>query len=355
MEKQSVNLCVLLSTLAVAVQSVDVLRSVKVQTYQPQEATVHWDAAQKSVILKEGVMETEGGAYGYFNDSLLLSGWGVLEISAGYGGIAQEDETTFFLAGYLEGFLTAGQMFSHYSNMYPQLIKDEKVLNPLKNFLSKQDQWAREQVRLRRNSDPLWKHLGLILAQLDGLHAGAAQWAKSKHREPLSAFSVQLLNGVGDLLDLVPALTPRSNSSAGAGAFRMPGMGHCTALIKVLPGFENLLLGHSSWYTYAATMRIYKHWDFRVSDAHAATGKMSFSSYPGFLMSLDDFYLLGSGLLMTQTSIGVFNSSLFAQLSPHSLLAWQRVRLANSLAHSGEEWAQVFSKYNSGGIPHDLS
>lgn len=66
-------------------------------------------------------------------------------------------------------------------------------------------------------------------------------------------------------------------------------------------------------------------------------------------MSLDDFYLLGSGLLMTQTSNSVFNVSLFAQLHPHSLLAWQRVRLANSLARSGEEWAQVFSKYNSGG------
>lgn len=53
--------------------------------------------------------------------------------------------------------------------------------------------------------------------------------------QPLSAFAVQFLNGVGDLLDLVPALTPRSNSSTGAGAFRMPGMGHCTALIKVRP------------------------------------------------------------------------------------------------------------------------
>lgn len=73
-----------------------------------QEATVYWDAAQKSVVLKEGVMETEGGAYGYFNDTLLLSGWGVLEILAGHGGITQEDETTFFLAGYLEGYLTAG-------------------------------------------------------------------------------------------------------------------------------------------------------------------------------------------------------------------------------------------------------
>ncbi|XP_020500493.2 phospholipase B-like 1 [Labrus bergylta] len=337
MDKQRTKLCLLLTYLAASVR-----------TYQLQEATVYWDAAQKSVILKEGVMETEGGAYGYFNDTLLLTGWGVLEISAGYGGNPQHDETTFFLAGYLEGYLTAGQMFPHYYNMYPQLIKDEKVLSPLRRFLSKQDQWAREQVKLKRSSDPLWKHLGLILAQLDGLHAGAAQWAKNKHMEPLSAFALQFLNGVGDLLDLVPALTPRSNSSTGGGAFGMPGMGHCTALIKVLPGFENLLFGHSSWYTYAATMRIYKHWNFKVSDTQAATGKLSFSSYPGFLMSLDDFYLLGSGLLMTQTSIGVFNISLFSQLSPHSLLAWQRVRLANNLAHSGEEWAKIFSKYNSG-------
>ncbi|XP_041829845.1 phospholipase B-like 1 isoform X2 [Melanotaenia boesemani] len=350
MKTQSIIPCILVCALFVLVQPMDDLRStpIKVQTHQLQEATVHWDTAQKIVILKEGVMETEGGAFGYFNDTLLLSGWGILEISAGYGGAALEDEIIFFLAGYLEGYLTAGQMFSHFLNMYPQLIKDEKVLIPLKAFLSKQDQWAREQVKMKRNSDPLWKHLGLILAQLDGLHAGAAQWAKRRHKEPLSAFAVQFLNGVGDLLDLVPALTPRSNSSTGTGAFRMPGMGHCTALIKVLPGFENLLFGHSSWYTYAATMRIYKHWDFRVSDTYAATGKMSFSSYPGFLMSLDDFYLLGSGLLMTQTSIGIFNVSLFLQLSPHCLMTWQRVRLANSLAHNGEEWAQIFSKYNSG-------
>lgn len=125
-------------------------------------------------------------------------------------------------------------------------------------------------------------------------------------------------------------------------------MGHCSALIKMLPGYENLLFAHSSWYTYAATMRIYKHWDFHISDPHTATGKLSFSSYPGFLVSLDDFYLLGSGLMMTQTTNNVFNSSLFDKITPNSLLAWQRVRLANSLAHTGEEWAKTFSKYNSG-------
>lgn len=53
------------------------------------------------------------------------------------------------------------------------------------------------------------------------------------------------------------------------------------AYFQMLPGYENLLFAHSSWYTYAASMRIYKHWDFRLSSAAIATSKMSFSSYPG--------------------------------------------------------------------------
>lgn len=49
--------------------------------------------------------------------------------------------------------------------------------------------------------------------------------------QPLPIFAVQFLNGIGDLLDLIPALKRRSNSSSDS--FRMPGMSHCSALIKV--------------------------------------------------------------------------------------------------------------------------
>ena len=57
---------------------------------------------------------------------------------------------------------------------------------------------------------------------------------------------------------------------------------------------------------------------------------------------------------MTQTTNSVYNASLFSLLTPQSLLAWQRVRLANSLAHTGEQWAQTFSKHNSGEELHPL-
>lgn len=309
-------------------------------------ATLYWDAQHKMVLLKEGVLETAGDAFGFLNDTFLSTGWSVLEIRAGYGKSPETDEVNFFLAGYLEGFLTAEQMMNHYSNMYPQLIHDPKILGPVQDFMTEQDSWVREQVKEKKDSDPLWKHVGFIVAQMDGLQAGVAHWAKKQGKAPMSQFAIQFLNAVGDLLDLIPALIPSSHHSLRD--FKLPGMGHCSALIKMLPGFENLLFSHSSWYTYAATMRIYKHWDFHITEPNTATGKLSFSSYPGFLVSLDDFYLLGSGLMMTQTTNNVFNSSLFDTITPKSLLAWQRVRLAHSLAHSGEEWARTFSKYNSG-------
>ncbi|XP_077358170.1 phospholipase B-like 1 [Festucalex cinctus] len=309
------------------------------------KATVYWDAQQKTVLRKDGVLDLNGDAYGFLNDTLSSTGWSVLEIRAGYGETPETDEVTFFLAGYLEGFLTAQQMIDHYTNIYPQLIHDPNILGQVQSFMKQQDSWTRTQVKMNKSSDPLWRHAGFIVAQMDGLQAGVAEWAKRQGKKPLSLFAVQFLNAVGDLLDLIPAMAANPSPPK---HFQLPGMGHCSALIKMLPGFENLLFAHSSWYTYAATMRIYKHWDFHIADPHTATGKLSFSSYPGFLVSLDDFYLLGSGLMMTQTTNNVFNSSLFDSISPKSLLAWQRVRLAHSLAHTGEEWAKVFSKFNSG-------
>ena len=71
----------------------------------------------------------------------------------------------------------------------------------------------------------------------------------------------------------------------------------------------------------------------------------------GFLESLDDFYLLSSGLVLLQTTNSVYNKTLLQHVAPQSLLAWQRVRAANMMANSGKQWADVFSKYNSGKWP----
>ena len=132
-------------------------------------------------------------------------------------------------------------------------------------------------------------------------------------------------------------------------------------------------------------LRIYKHYAFNLQDSsagnfavtnvcthlhvvciHLATKVMSFSSYPAYLSSLDDFYLMDrydtlvvllcvhctytlcSGLVMLQTTNGVFNHSIYSLVTHDALLAWQRVRIANWLAKNGKEWSYYVSQYNSG-------
>ncbi|XP_004693314.2 PREDICTED: phospholipase B-like 1 [Condylura cristata] len=307
-------------------------------------ATAYWMPAEKTVEIKN-VLDKGGDAYGFYNDSVMTTGWGILEIKAGYGSQDLSNDVIMFVAGFLEGYLTASQMYDHFTNLYPQLIKKSPIVDKVQEFLEKQDQWTRDKIKNSKD-DPFWRHTGYIIAQFDGLYVGSKKRAILEGRKPMTVFQIQFLNAVGDLLDLIPSLSPTKNSSLKV--FKRWDMGHCSALIKVLPGFENIYFAHSSWYTYAAMLRIYKHWDFNIKDQDTSSCRLSFSSYPGFLESLDDFYILSSGLVLLQTTNSVYNKTLLKYVVPQSLLAWQRVRVANMMANGGKEWAEIFMKYNSG-------
>lgn len=307
-------------------------------------ATAYWIPESKTVEVKNG-LDRSGDAYGFYNDSIQNIGWNILEIRAGYGSQYLSNEITMFMAGYLEGYLTALHMYDHFLNLYPQLIKDPSIMEKVQDFMKKQDQWTRKNIRQQKDS-PFWRHTGYVMAQLDGLYIGALKRASLENTKPMTMSQIQFLNAVGDLLDLIPSLSPSKNSSMKA--FKRWDMGHCSALIKVLPGFENIYFAHSSWYTYAAMLRIYKHWDFNIKDRDTSCSRLSFSSYPGFLESLDDFYILSSGLVLLQTTNSVYNKTLLKLVVPETLLAWQRVRVANMMAEGGRDWAEIFAKHNSG-------
>ena len=69
-------------------------------------ATVYWIPAEKTVHVKN-VLDKSGDAYGFYNNSVNTTGWGVLEIKAGYGSQTLSNEVIMFVAGFLEGYLTA--------------------------------------------------------------------------------------------------------------------------------------------------------------------------------------------------------------------------------------------------------
>lgn len=62
--------------------------------------------AENKCLFKD-VMDRNGDAYGYYNDSVQATGWGILEIKAGYGSQSISNEDLMYAAGCLEGYLTA--------------------------------------------------------------------------------------------------------------------------------------------------------------------------------------------------------------------------------------------------------
>lgn len=224
----------------------------------------------------------------------------------------------------------------------------------LQAFFTEQDLWSREQVK--KNPDcPYWGYIATLQHQMDGLMAGY-QASDQSAEHPMSAWAFTMINAMGDLFDIIPAVTPSKRPKLESMSYKqvqryMLKAGHCSALIRVTPGLEEIFVGHTSWFTYSAMLRVYKSYEFALNNAASSASKIVFSSYPGTLSSLDDLYMMrgaNSSLVMTQTTNSIFNASLWDLVVPQSLLAWQRVRAANQLASSGPEWYSVVKAHNSG-------
>ena len=76
---------------------------------------------------------------------------------------------------------------------------------------------------------------------------------------------------------------------------------------------------------------------------------VTMSSFAGTILSTDDFLTINTGLVTTETTISLYNSSLFQTLDPASqLFESVRVMTANRLATTGEEWTEIMARNNGG-------
>ena len=57
--------------------------------------------------------------------------------------------------------------------------------------------------------------------------------------------------------------------------------GKCSALIKVTEDLSEIFFGHSTWDSYTAMTRVFKHYELNFGFKGAAARRLSFSSYPG--------------------------------------------------------------------------
>ncbi|KAG9487096.1 hypothetical protein GDO78_007134 [Eleutherodactylus coqui] len=287
-------------------------------------------------------------AWATLKDTILENGWAVLELQSNE---QYNDSIQAYAAGVAEAAVTQRLMYMHWMNTMVGYCGPYKYETPycerLRNYLEANLAWMQEQMEKEQDQE-YWHQVRLALLQLKGLedsYSGRISLPQSKFT--LSPFGFLLFQLGGDLEDLEAAL----NKSDVA---RELGTGSCSALIKLLPGNKDLLVSHVTWNTYQSMLRIVKKYTLPFS-SNTKGGSVvpgfvqTFSSYPGTIFSGDDFYILSSGLVTLETTIGNSNPDLWKYIQPqNSVLEWLRNVVANRLATSGKEWADIFTKFNSG-------
>lgn len=290
-------------------------------------------------------------AWGVFDDEIMKTGWGDLTIKTSS---SHPDLVQAYAAGYLEGALTKERIWqmarviahSHHDSVEPFFKQQESYLR---------QKMAAVNPTSKDVENAYWHNIALVVTQLDGVLAGYNEHVPANQH--ITMFHLWLMNSDGDIMDIerIPryASAQRRHKKASdmtqIELIELVSMhSHCSALIKWVPGRE-LYAAHTTWEDYIEMIRIYKHYHFNFNHPSVKAKLVSFSSYPGFISSSDDFYTLDTGLVAIETTINILDEKLYDYTDPTSqVLAWVRNIVANRMATTGKEWIDYFVKYNSG-------
>ena len=134
---------------------------------------------------------------GSFTDSLNSSGWGHLTVEGDAVGLGAE------AMGVVEGYLTASHIASSYLNNMQFTFgctNASCVPSSVTRFMEAQEQWARAQIT-KNPHDKFWQAVGGLMAQYDGMQTGLELAGVT-----LPGHWRWLLNGIGDLFQIIPAV-----------------------------------------------------------------------------------------------------------------------------------------------------
>lgn len=124
--------------------------------------------------------------------------------------------------------------------------------------------------------------------------------------------------------------------------------GRCSALVRLNSNHSDIFVGHTTFSDYSEMNRIFKYYDFPL--AEGATRRMGMSSYPGVVGSTDDYYIMDTGVVVTETTVSMLSDEAFDKLDDNGTQVpdYMRIMIANRLAHTGEEWVDLMKKSATG-------
>nr|XP_050031713.2 putative phospholipase B-like 2 [Dermacentor andersoni] len=307
------------------------------------------DGKPPSVLHHSGSSTLTPVAWANFQNDIPKSGWSYLEVESSPN---VPDEIQAYAAGALEAHLTRKLIDAQWENVFAHYCENQtKFCAKLYDFVQKNLEYSRRNEKRLRAVDPYWNLVHIQMKQILGLSDAFDNLPLDASREVTNVTRALLFSLIGDFIDLEAALgrTPDINSLNVVPA--------CTALVKVVGDNEELYVAHNAWFLYKSMLRIQKKYTLPWHYAPGATGQsgiipghtITMSSYPGKLVSMDDFYLTSAGLAVTETWVESGNPDLWNLLDPEAApLTWMRALVATRLATSGREWADLFAKKNSG-------
>ncbi|KAH3760605.1 Phospholipase B [Pelomyxa schiedti] len=263
-------------------------------------------------------------------DDTDVNGWTFFEV---HTDSAYDWESQGYAAGVLEGYLAATRI--KYMFLNGDMFYYKKQAGVVQ-FAEENLNWTRTQVS-SHPEDTYWKYIGATLAQMDGLVDGYAASNESA-TFPLDSLDFLMLELDDETYDIALYVDPTHKQTV-----KEKHMGdHCSALIRLNEAKDDIMIAHNTWTTYQYMMKVLKLQDFSFAPT------VVFSGHPGLLFSNDDYYILDNGLVVMETTIPVYDETLYSQLSPYTVAEWLRTMVANAIAPNGQEWTDVYSQYNSG-------
>ncbi|KAE9412959.1 hypothetical protein Angca_008600, partial [Angiostrongylus cantonensis] len=275
-----------------------------------------------------------------WRNSVNTTGWTFLEI---------ETQSRFdphlqaYAGGYLEGLQSRVVLHYHIQNTIMNYCNNfTQYCNRMTDFLNENQNFIKKKLGTTDKDDKYWSAVNRTYYQLTGLIDGY----EGRPIKPEITFEIHpilLMNWNGDFYDLEKKLNKTRDPVTDLLG------GRCSGLIKVAPNNADLFVSQVTMSGYQNMLRVLKLYKFGYELKFFPGHTTSMASYPGLLYSSDDFALMSSGLAVIETTISVFDVSLFNNTKPVGQLpTWIRAIVANQMARDAREWCELYARYNSG-------
>lgn len=256
-----------------------------------------------------------------------------------------------YAAGFLEGYIYCNYINYHFTNIKNTLYNGKIDLSQKAlNFIKEQREFVSSfTVNPSNDYEETIKYL---LKQYEGMYNGYCKGYKEKEDKYfpfLSEEEFYYISYLGDLYDINKAFPKNEEENINNNNNKFLFYKECTGYVKYLPESNDIIVAHNTHNIYSMMNRIYKHYDINLKlSSGKITNSVKFTSRPGDLNSKDDFYITSSQMVIIETSLEIYNTSLYSNLRFNTVPKWIRVNIANKLGTTNKEWSDLFYQYNSG-------